>query len=268
MLKLGTLAVTLLICAWSPAVSAASDPVKLDMQFTPYRLGSATTIVFGFNIGDAPGTQSSPVTKVDLSLPSTIAYDTSTLGLASCLPERLSQKGLAGCSPNSRIGLGTGLVAVPFGTGTLTESVHITTLVGNSENGHIEVIYYATGNTPVISELIMPGEIVSNPSGEHIVTSVPLVPTLPGAPDAAVIKFRATIGPSHLYYYERVHGKRVRYQPRGIALPASCPPEGFPFSARFGFQDGSEVTARDTVRCPNEDRRTGDRARHKGGTLR
>lgn len=247
------LVVVLSICAWSPATSFAFHPVKLEMGFTPYRLGSATTIAFDFNVvgtPGTPGTPSSPVAKVDLSMPPTITYATSSLGLARCSPARLSQMGPAGCSANARIGLGTAVVAVPFGLETLTETVDLVAFVGNTVEEHIEVLYYATGNTPVISQLIMPGELLSAVSGEQIATSIPPIPTLPGAPDAAVVDFRSTIGPSHLYYYSSVHGKRTRFRPRGIALPASCPRGGFPFSAKFTFDDGSETTATDTVRCP------------------
>jgi len=70
-------------------------------------------------------------------------------------------------------------------------------------------------------------------------------------PDASVVHFQSTIGPRHLYYYSESHGRRIRYHPRGIVLPTTCPPGGFPFSAVFSFQDGSTVAAHDTVDCPS-----------------
>jgi hypothetical protein len=256
------LAVTLSICVWCPTMASAARSAKLNMSFTPYRLGASTTIVFGFDIPDAGDSTSSPITRVDLEMPATIAYNTSTLGLARCFPERLSQQGLVGCPQNARIGLGTARVAVPLGSQTLTETVAVTTLVGNSENGHIEVLYYATGDTPVIAQFILPGELLSSATGEHMTTSIPLIPTLPGAPNVALIYFRATIGPSHLYYYAHDHGRQVRYRPRGISLPTSCPRRGFPFSATFSFQDGSSATAKDTVKCPRRTTGTARRVAH------
>jgi hypothetical protein len=250
-----TIVVVLVICGLLPASSLAAPTVKLDMGFTPYRLGAATTISFGFDVESTPDTPVSPIAKVDFNLPSTVAYDTSTLGLTSCSPRRLSERGLAGCSPNARIGLGKALVAVPFGLGTLTETANITTFVGNSENGHIEILYYAIGTTPVISQFTLLGEMLSNASGEHITTTIPEIPTLPGAPSAAVIELKSTIGPRNLYYYASIHGRRVRFRPRGIALPSACPRGGFLFSARFSFQDGDEATTKDTVQCPSRHHR-------------
>jgi hypothetical protein len=250
--RTGIAAVVLLICGCLPAVALASRTVKLDMGFTPDRLGASTTISFGFEVDASGETLPPPVRSVDLDLPASVAYDTSTLGLTSCYPQALSTRGLGACSPNSRIGLGTAVVEVPFGPLVLKETARITTFVGNSENGHIEVLYYAAGRTPVVAQLLFSGEMFSSSSGNQFNTSLPLISTLPGGPDAAVTRFHSTLGPKHLYYYTHVHGREVRYRPRGIVLPSTCPPEGFfPFSARFTFQDGSSTIAKDRVRCPS-----------------
>jgi hypothetical protein len=37
--------------------------------------------------------------------------------------------------------------------------------------------------------------------------------------------------------------------PKGATLPARCPAGGFPFSATFGFNDGSTAGAANTVAC-------------------
>jgi hypothetical protein len=79
---------------------------------------------------------------------------------------------------------------------------------------------------------------------------VPLVPSLPEAPDVAVVQLHATFGPKDLTYYEREHGKLVAYHPKGILLPNTCPHGGFAFSASFTFLDGSHTTAQTRVPCP------------------
>jgi mRNA interferase MazF len=80
--------------------------------------------------------------------------------------------------------------------------------------------------------------------------SIPLVGSLPGGPDVAVVQFRSTLGPLHLHYREHVHGHIVEYEPKGVPLPDKCPHSGFRFLARFAFQNGSHSQAAATVPCP------------------
>jgi hypothetical protein len=240
----------LLACVCLPEVSQAAPRVALEVGFTPERLGKGTTMVFDFQIGSLTDPPSSPLTGVDLRGPGDIAYDTSTLGLASCLPEVLSTRGPGGCPNNSRVGSGAAAVDFSLGSQVLTEQATVAALVGNSEGGNVEILYYVAGESPAIAQMVLTGQLLSNLSGSRFETSIPSVPVLPGAPDASVVNFQSTIGPRDLYYYAESHGKRVRYRPRGIVLPARCPAGGFPFSAVFSFQDGSTVAGSDTVGCP------------------
>jgi hypothetical protein len=79
---------------------------------------------------------------------------------------------------------------------------------------------------------------------------LPLVPSVPEAPDAALVKLTTTIGPSHITYYEYRKGRTIPYHPRGIRLPSSCPRGGFRFAANFTFNDGSHASAAAQVACP------------------
>jgi hypothetical protein len=83
----------------------------------------------------------------------------------------------------------------------------------------------------------------------HLRISVPLVASLPEGPDVALVSVHVTLGGA-LTYYERVHGRLVRYRPRGIALPSRCPRAGFRFAASFAFLDGTHSSASTVVRCP------------------
>ncbi|HWG08480.1 MAG TPA: hypothetical protein VN672_05685 [Solirubrobacteraceae bacterium] len=83
--------------------------------------------------------------------------------------------------------------------------------------------------------------------------TVPLVPSLPGSPDVAVVQLRVTIG-GKLTYYERSAGRTIPFRPRGIGLPRRCPRGGFRFAATFSFIDGSRVPAQTAVPCPQRPR--------------
>jgi hypothetical protein len=247
----------LLTSACFSSDASASQAAKLKIGFEPNRLGASTTLVFGFTLTADESGPPSPLVSVSLHFPAGIAYATSTLGEAGCDPRLLAERGVRGCPTNSRIGLGKAQVEVPLGPTLLTETVGITTFVGRSENDRIEVLYYAAGNTPVIARLVFPGELISEAVGGKLDTAIPLIQTLPEAPDASVVKLTSTIGPKHLFYTTTVHGKRVRYHPRGIILPAICPQGGFAFSAAFRFANGSTTSARSVVRCSRSKRRGG-----------
>lgn len=114
------------------------------------------------------------------------------------------------------------------------------------------LLFYAEGISPVDARIVFPGALVLAPSpfGGLVHIDVPLIPSLPEAPDVAVVRVQSILGPQHLTYYEHVHGKVVAYNPQGILLPDRCPHGGFPFAATFTFQDGSHASARTVVPCP------------------
>jgi hypothetical protein len=249
MLRPSASAVALLVCGCLTASAAGSQESKLKVGFEPNRLGSSTTLEFGFTIDML--TMRSPLIGVSLHFPEGIAYATSTLGAAECDPHLLAQDGARGCPTNSRIGSGTAQVTVPFGSSTLTEAVKLTMFVGRTEGEQVEVLYSVIGTTPVIAQLVFPGELVSESVGGSINTSLPLISTLPEATDASVVSFQSQIGPKNLLYTAVFHGRHVTYHPRGIVLPSFCPRGGFVFSATFHFQDGENTNARSIVDCPH-----------------
>jgi len=109
----------------------------------------------------------------------------------------------------------------------------------------VRLLVCATGLSPVIARVVMPSLLLAG----DLKLTVPLVESLPGAPDVSVVQAHVTLG-GHLTYYERRHGKTVAYHPRGVVLPRRCPRGGFRFSATFSFLDGTQAEARRTVACP------------------
>ena len=142
---------------------------------------------------------------------------------------------------------------VPFGTGSGHELPEVQALMGPpSNNGNIVVLFYANGQTPVFAQLVFRGEVLPATGifGSQLATVVPPIPSVPNGPDVSIVSVQATIGPSHLIYTKHVHGRLVHFHPVGIAVPEHCPRGGFPFTAEFGFQDGSHASASTTVPCP------------------
>lgn len=260
-LRLSTaVAAALLVCSIvgtpAPAV-AVTEQATLHASFSPDRLETPTTIGFGFDVSTTEGLAPPPLTSVDLHMPAGMDFTQTTLGLAICNPASLQAHGLAGCSPNSRLGFGSASVEVPFGTGSGHELPELQALMGPPSNNNMVVLFYANGQTPVFAQLVFKGEVLpaSGEFGSELATTVPPIPSVPNGPDVSILSVRATIGPNHLTYYKREHGRLVAFHPRGLAIPAHCPKGGFPFSADFTFQDGSTANASTAVPCPPPRRR-------------
>jgi len=249
-LSAATVALALLLLPASAL--AVSENATLNASFSPNRLGTPTTIMFGFHLATAEGTAPPPLTRMDLEMPAGMNYTTTTLGLATCQPAALAANGLAGCPANSRLGYGSADVEVPFGTGAGHEIPEIQAVSGPAPNGNLTVLFYANGLYPVYAQLAFSGEVLpdSGRFGSQLATTVPLIASVPGGPDVSVLSVTSTIGPSHLTYYKHVHGRRVSFHPRGVSVPERCPRGGFPFAAEFTFLDGSHTSAQTTVPCP------------------
>jgi hypothetical protein len=245
------LAAALGLLALLPGIASASESAKLTAAFTPDRLGTPTTISFDIQIA-ARGQIPAPLTGIDIHYPIDLGLATTGLGLATCPPSALRALGLKGCPADSLMGHGNALADIPLGEDSLTESASITLLAGSPQNGHLSLIVYAQSKFPVATELIFSALLLPGtpPFGGRLHFNVPLVPTIPEAPDVAITQIQTTLGPLGLTYYEPIHGKLIPYHPQGIQLPTTCPHHGFPFEANITFQNDTHTNATTTVPCP------------------
>lgn len=246
------LLVTLITVACLSSSAQASPLAKLHVSFIPEHLGQSTTLEFNAQIGTSTGDVPPPLTELEVRYPSVIGLAVGELGLATCSVRKLEIFGLAGCPANSRMGEGSALAEIPIGPETLQEVGHVAIFRAPERNGHLTMLFFATGESPVSAQIPFSGTLLSAPPpyGARILIKVPLVPSLPEAPNVSVVQIHATIGPLGLTYYEHIHGKVIAYKPRGILLPRTCPPGGFRFQASFTFLDSSNATARTSVPCP------------------
>ncbi len=241
------------VCAWAclSSMAWAARTTKLEVTLTPDRLGAGTTIVFDVQIGSNDEGMPSPLTGIALRYPSDLGIGASGLGLETCQLAALDAFGPQACPADSQMGYGSALVEVPFGPELVQETARTRTFSAPVSKGHLALLFYAEGETPISAQLVFPAVVATAPPpfGGSLDTTLPLVPSFPEGPDAAVVRLRSTIGPLNLTYYEQVRGKRVAYTPKGIVLPKQCPPGGFPFAADFSFEDGSNASAASNVPC-------------------
>ncbi len=226
--------------------------VTLAAGFSPERLGAGTTVHLGFRIAEPGGGIPPPLTELGVLYPAELGIATSSLGLEGCSLEVLREDGVGGCPANSLMGRGSAQIDVPFLLGPVLEPVGLTLLSGPVQEGHLGLLFFANGESPVIAKLPFAGVVLPAQGrfGGLLSAQIPLVPAVPEGPDAAIVSMQTTIGPSHLTYYRRVHGRLAGFRPRGILLPSSCPRGGFPFTAQLTFQSGARVEAGTAVPCP------------------
>jgi hypothetical protein len=216
----------------------------MSAAFTPEQLGAPTTVSFGFQISERHGLLAL-LRGVDLSFPADLGFATSGLGVASCSPEVLQEDGAAACPANSIMGSGTALVEIPIGPEVVREAASLALVAGPSVDGYLHILIAATGRTPVAARVVL--STVLLPGRLHI--DVPPIPSLPEAPDVAVVRLSAVIG-GRLRYVENVGGRTIAYRPAGIRLPNTCPRGGFRFGARFSFVSPGTAAGHVTVPCP------------------
>jgi hypothetical protein len=250
---MATLLAVLCACSpWLTTAAGAAPTVRLRAALTPERLGAGTTIHFGFTVDNETGRAPAPIREIDLLYPANLGIATSGLGISTCTAAILELEGPPGCPSNSVIGYGSALVEVPFGPETLQETTRTTTFMAPIQHDRLGLLFYADGESPVSAQLVFPGLVLpaAHPFGGDLSATLPLVPSVPEAPDAALVKLTTTLGPSHITYYEYKRGHTIPYHPSGILLPRTCPHGGFQFAAQFLFNEGGHSSAHTTVACP------------------
>lgn len=246
-------ALAALLCACGTAVAQEVRTATLSAAFDPLRLGQRTTLDFGFSFSAPAGEVPPPLTQIELLYPSNLGIGLSGLGLATCRAPALEASGLTGCAPNSIMGHGVVLTGIVLGSTKISETAPITVLRAPDRQGRLSLLFFAEGTKPVSTTVIFSGLLLPAPIpfGGRVHIGVPLVPTLPGAPDVSVVNMHSTLGPKGVIYYERADGATLAYRPRGILLPPRCPRHGFPFAADFTFADGTSAKAQTVIRCPH-----------------
>ena len=242
---------TALVAGSLPAAPAIADTsLALSASLHPEHLGKAANV--GVSLRIAGSTPPAPVRDIDVRYPESLSLLASGLGIRACSAEILQISGPAGCSPDSVMGHGSALAVVPFGPKLIGESVRVTIVRAESDDGYLAALLYAQGLSPVGASVLMSAQLLPShaPYGGRLEVAVPLIPSLPEAEPVRLVSLRATLGARGLTYHERVGGREVAYTPRGISLPDRCPRGGFSFAATLTFEDGTLSSAHTRVPCP------------------
>ncbi len=244
--------VACLASACLPARALATPAVSLHAAFAPETLGQPTTVNFRVQIAPTTELLPPPLTEADIRYPAGLDISLSGLGIETCSAQTLELSGPQGCPADSLMGEGRAIAEFPVKHEVFRETAQIAIVRTAEQEGRLAMLLYVYDETAVSAQLILPSQLFPGvrPFGGLLEIHVPLVTTLPEAPDLAVAEIQLVLGPKDLVYYERAHGKEIHYKPTGIKLPERCPRGGFPFTIELGFLGGSHASGRTAVACP------------------
>jgi len=237
------------LLAASPA--AAEETVSItEAGFSPNVLGAPTNAFGSATIGSTNLPVPSPITHVNVYGPAGLTLNLA--GTGKCTKETLEHLGPSACPANSKAGFGGGEGAYELGHEIINEAYTLNFFLADNKPGHVSLLIFLKGSTPVSIELVFTGTVITGPSpyGLGFSVEVPLIKVLPEASDASATTAFLTLGAHNVAYYKKVHGKRKLFHVKGIILPKHCPHGGWPVASQFSFQDGSTVLAKRTIPCP------------------
>lgn len=191
-----------------------------------------------------------PVTGISGYFPAGTRIHTSAF--ATCPLATLERHEPEHCPSGSKAGPAGGVEGfVTFGSERVPEKAIAQGYYG--AGGTVNI--WTEGRSPTVVEVLSKAHwsTASAPYGPELVSEVPLVETLPGAPDVSITSIKFTAGGA-----VRKHGKSIYYG----TLPTTCPAGGWPTKVEVAFLDAPTVSAFYRVPCPARRGRKGRRAKH------
>ena len=178
----------------------------------------------------------------------------------TCSPTALKNTGPSACPKKSRVTIaGEALGVVSFGNERVQEKASIQAFF--APGGALQ--FYTQGSSPVSLEFLSPSRVVSarRPYAQEFITTVPLIETVPGAPDASTLSIKVKVGSAFR------KGRKVTYYG---TVPRKCPKGGFPLKSELlfaGLGGLAPQTVPVTYKAPCPRRRSHQgrsRHRHRG----
>jgi hypothetical protein len=222
-----------------PGVASAAPEVRFKAKAVPITgyaetgnlLNAGAAVEAEYNIsGTEYGGFPAPLIGVNFYLPK--GAKIYTTGFKTCPVATITiEKEPAKCPAASHagpVGFVEGVVA--FGKTRVPEQATLESFYAPGGG----LTFFTFGHDPVSLEIPSAGKYTSltgsGGKGPELITQVPLVETVPGAPDASVEKIIVKVGSA--YGPKGKHSKKDRYYG---TVPSSCPKGGFPIKTELTF---------------------------------
>ena len=244
-----------------PGVASAAPAVVFKAKAVPIEGYKETGNLFGAGAaveaeykisGTEYGGFPAPLIGINFYLPTGTKLHPA--GFKTCPVNTIAvEKNPEGCPKASKAGpVGKVLGVVAFGSTRVPEEATVESFY--APGGGLS--FFTFGHSPVSLEIPSTGHYTSltgsGGKGPELVTQIPLVETVPGAPDASVekiaIKVGSAVGP------KGAHNKKDIYYG---TVPLKCPKGGFPIKTELKFEGvngGSQTTVTKEIKtaCPTK----------------
>jgi hypothetical protein len=243
---LSGIAVLILMLAGACRASAARS-VFFEPSFSSWsHLGESGTFTATFTlIGGEYAGEVDPVTEVAVHVPEGIGG--SRAGFATCAKATIEERGIGACPAGSLAGPpGWATMFVAFGTERVEEYATVQAVFGPGE----ALYFYINGDTPVSIELLGAATYTSDtpPYGRVLKVSIPLIESVPGAPDASITSLTLELG---------AFGEESGAEIASVILPSQCAAGHFSWAADAKFeQEASAPAGTAETPCPRTGVRT------------
>jgi hypothetical protein len=182
----------------------------------------------------ADGTKPSPTVDSIVTLPRGMGLN--YRDFPTCTQQILQTRGPSGCPSKSKVGTGR----LEADASPVLAKVGGTVTAFNGKN-RTYLLYVVP---EISSPLVIPGKLV----GSRVLDfDVPLVPTLPGQPNATLTYFEVTTGGT-IKKTKRVKGKRKRVTINYLENPTRCS-GGYEWKIEFGYENAERLTPTDSAAC-------------------
>ena len=234
------------VASAAPTVTfkATAEPIE-GYKGTGNILGAGAALRSEFTIsGTEYGGFPPPIIGVNVALPAgAVLHKT---GWKTCSTEALEHVGPSACPKGSAAGpVGHALGIVSFGKERVEEE---TTVQGFfAPGGGLD--FFTAGHSPVALEIVSKGKFahVGGKFSEEVLTEVPLVETVPGAPDASVEKINVKVGAAR-----KEHGKTIYYGTEPKTCKGGLPLKAEVLFAGLGGLAPQTVTVNYKAPCPRK----------------
>jgi len=171
-----------------------------------------------------PGGGIPPISQVNFYLPAGARLHPQ--GFGNCSEETLKNLGPRACGRSSIASpRGSVLGEVTFGSERVPEEAELRAFFAPGGG----LLFYTAGHSPVALEIVSSGHFINShqrPYGLELITLVPPVASVPGAPLASVRRIKVKVGAAI---------KRGRGIVSYGYMPAKCPKGGFPVKTEITF---------------------------------
>jgi hypothetical protein len=222
-----------------PGAASAAPTVTFKAKAVPIKgfphtgniLGAGAAVEAEYTIAGTEYVGSPPpIIGVNFFLPNGTKLHPS--GFPTCAATTLEQFGPIKCPKSSAAGpIGHVLGFVTFGTERVEEELELSSFYATGGG----ILFFADGHSPTSIEILSSGHYVNlggaGGFGPELITEVPLVASVPGAPYASATKISVKAGSAF-----KSHGKTIYYG----KVPTKCPKGGFPIKTEVIFAENGE----------------------------